>query len=352
MVKRIVALLLGALALHGTSLPAAAEANGDGKAAAKPRQIILISFDGALDNRLWQRSRDFARRSNIDFTYFLSCATLIPRERSADYKAPGMKAGRSNIGFAPTVDDVATRLDHIWAARNEGHEIANHTCGHFDGKEWSREEWLTEFKTFDRVMRDAWKDNGLADQEPEGWSDFVRNDISGFRAPYLSAPDSLFAAQKAHGYRFDASTVTDAPLPPKEKKGLYRFGLPLIPEGPSDRKIIAMDYNLFIRHSAGIDHPSKAAEFAERSYEAFRAAFDAQYHGDRVPLQIGLHFVEMNGGAYWAAMERLAADVCHLPDVACVTYSKALALMADDRRRLAQSGQRQDAIEATGSLTP
>lgn len=352
MLKRIAALLLGVLGLGGSPLDAFAETGGDGQVATKPRQILLISFDGALDNRLWQRSRDFARRSNIEFTYFLSCATLIPRERAGDYKAPGKKAGRSNIGFAPTVEDVAARLDHIWSARAEGHEIASHTCGHFDGKDWSREDWLAEFSTFDRVMLNAWKDNGLADREPKGWSDFVRNDITGFRAPYLSAPDSLFDAQKVHGYRFDASTVTDAPLPPKQTKGTYRFGLPLIPEGPSNRKIIAMDYNLFIRHSAGIDHPSKATEFSERSYKAFRTAFDAQYNGERVPLQIGLHFVEMNGGAYWAAMEKLAAEVCHLPDVACVTYSKALSLMADDRRRLAQARHAEDDVDTTGSLTP
>ena len=61
--------------------------------------------------------------------------------------------------------DVAARLDHIWSARAEGHEIASHTCGHFDGKDWSREDWLAEFKAFDRVMLGAWKDNGLAEQD-------------------------------------------------------------------------------------------------------------------------------------------------------------------------------------------
>ncbi|KPF46478.1 polysaccharide deacetylase family protein [Rhizobium sp. AAP43] len=341
MFKRILALFLALSPMVVSPLPALAEttAPDGGKPAARPRQILLVSFDGAHDNRLWQRSRDFARRSDAKFTYFVSCTTLIPRERAGDYKAPGKKAARSNIGFAPTVEDVATRLDHIWSAHNEGHEIASHTCGHFDGKDWSREDWLREFDSFDRVMLNAWKDNGLTDREPDGWADFVRTDITGFRAPYLSAPESLFEAERAHGYRYDASTVTDAPLMPKDKKGLARFGLPLIPEGPKGRKIIAMDYNLFIRHSAGMDHPSKADEFAERSYKAFRAAFDNQYDGDRIPLQIGLHFVEMNGGAYWTAMERLVSEVCHLPDVACVTYSEALAMMADDRRRVAQSGQ-------------
>ncbi|THV15546.1 polysaccharide deacetylase family protein [Rhizobium rhizophilum] len=299
----------------------------EGAGGAKPKQLLLVSFDGAHDNRLWARSRNIAKRADAHFTYFLSCATLIPRARAADYKAPGIKAGRSNIGFASDVEEVSVRLDHIWKARSEGNEIASHTCGHFDGKDWTKAQWLNEFETFDQVLLNAWKDNGLADREPKDWADFVKNDITGFRAPYLSAPDSLFQAEREHGFRYDASVVTHDPALPVKKTGLARFGLPLIPEGPRERRIIAMDYNLFIRHSAGIDHPSKGDEFAERSYKAFRQAFETQYNGDRIPLQIGVHFVTMNGGAYWAAMERLVAEVCPRPDVACVTYSEALDML-------------------------
>jgi peptidoglycan/xylan/chitin deacetylase (PgdA/CDA1 family) len=323
-------LMAFSLALTATTVLAGAPApaaNGAGED--RQKQILLVSFDGAHDNRLWARSRAIAKRANAHFTYFLSCTTLIPRARADDYKAPGIKAGRSSIGFATDADEVTIRLDHIWKARGEGHEIASHTCGHFDGKDWTKAEWLKEFKTFDRVLLNAWKDNGLADREPKDWADFVKNDITGFRAPYLSAPDSLFQAEREHGFRYDASVVSHDPALPAREGGLARFGLPLIPEGPKERRIIAMDYNLFIRHSAGLDHPSKRDEFAERSYKAFREAFESQYNGDRIPLQIGLHFVEMNGGAYWAAMERLVTEVCPLPDVACVTYAQALAMLED-----------------------
>ncbi|QLF68271.1 polysaccharide deacetylase family protein [Peteryoungia desertarenae] len=302
------------------------------------KQLVLISFDGALDNRLWERSRNFAKAHGIHFTYFLSCTTLIPRERAGDYKAPGMKAGRSNIGFAASPEDVSLRLRHIWEAHTEGHEIASHTCGHFDGKEWTKAEWLTEFETFHRVLANVWKDNGEANQEPEGWADFVSNGIIGFRAPYLSAPESLHAAQREFGYRYDASLVSHDPERPRTVKGVTRFALPLIPEGPRQRRIIAMDYNLFIRHSAGLNNPSRAAEFEESAYQAFRAAFESEYRGARAPLQIGLHFVEMNDGAYWRAMERLASDVCGLPDVACVTYRQALDMLEGEGDQAATPG--------------
>ncbi|SIQ31653.1 Polysaccharide deacetylase [Rhizobium sp. RU33A] len=325
MFRSLIAFSLAAMAT--TAFAEAPDPTAKGAEEQRPKQLLLVSFDGAHDNRLWARSREIGQKANARFTYFLSCTTLIPRARAGDYKAPGIKAGRSNIGFAMSAEEVGNRLDHIWKARTEGHEIASHTCGHFDGKDWSKAEWLTEFDAFDRVLANAWKDNGFADREPNGWADFVENDITGFRAPYLSAPESLFQAEREHGFRYDASIVTHDPTLPVEEGGLARFGLPLIPEGPRERRIIAMDYNLFIRHSAGIDHPSKADEFAERSYQAFRSAFDRQYDGERIPLQIGLHFVEMNGGAYWIAMERLVTEVCALPDVACVTYAEALDML-------------------------
>lgn len=326
--------LTACLAFPLTAL--AAQSDTPSKIAAdKPKQLVLISFDGALDNRLWDRSRTFAKAHNLHFTYFLSCTTLISRANAASYKAPGMKAGRSNIGFAPTSDDVGQRLDHIWQAHLEGHEIASHTCGHFDGKDWSKANWLTEFETFHRVLANAWKDNDHAALEPKGWAEFAKSGIIGFRAPYLSAPESLHAAQRDYGYRYDASLVSHDPEHPDSREGVTHFALPLIPEGPRQRRIIAMDYNLFIRHSAGINNPSQAAEFEERAYDAFRAAFNAQYQGERVPLQIGLHFVEMNGGAYWRAMERLAAEVCGMPDVACVSYAQALDMLGSEDEQVA-----------------
>ncbi|RYE61034.1 MAG: polysaccharide deacetylase, partial [Rhizobiaceae bacterium] len=132
--------------------------------------------------------------------------------------------------------------------------------------------------------------------------------------------------------------VTKGPMMPEEEDGLIRFGLPLIPEGPSQRPIIAMDYNLFIRHSGGIDNPSQSSTFEERAYSAFRAAFDREYDGDRIPVQLGFHFVEMNGGAYWRAMERLVSEVCNRDDVACVSYKQAIPMIAERRKAKATSG--------------
>jgi hypothetical protein len=307
----------------GPCLPALSLASD----ADRPRQLLLVSFDGAGDNALWQRSRAFARKANIRFTYFLSCSLVIAREDAGLYKGPHHRAGRSNIGFAQTRREARERLAHVWQAHGEGHEIASHTCGHFDGAQWSAGDWRVEMTSFRSILSDAWAANGAAADEPDGWRDFVAG-IEGFRAPYLSAPASLLEAERAEGFAYDASGVAKGPMLPAEKQGVLAFGLPLIPEGPKGRPIIAMDYNLFIRHSAGVENPSRSAGFEERAYAAFRAAFDRQYEGDRIPLQIGLHFVEMNGGAYWRAMERLVTEVCGREDVGCVTYGEAIREIA------------------------
>src|SRR5690606_31580364 len=142
--------------------------------------------------------------------------------------------------------------------------------------------------------------------EPEGWRDFAENDVVGFRAPYLATGAGLYRALAESGFRYDASGISRGPVEPVEKDGVVRFSLPLIPEGPAKKRIIAMDYNLYVRHSGGREAPQESAVFAERTYNAFHAAFQREYAGSRTPLEIGFHFTLMNDGAYWNALERFA----------------------------------------------
>jgi len=311
------------------ALPAAASA------ADQPKQLVIISFDGAHDNALWQKSREMAARNGAHFTYFLSCTFLMNQDAKKAYQAPHQKRGKSNVGFAQSDDEIRERLGNIWHAHLEGHDISSHACGHFDGRQWSTADWSEEYATFKATLKNAWKGVGLA--EPDGWQDLVEHGIKGFRAPYLSASEGsdMIAAEKKAGFTYDASLVTKGPAMPVVEDGVIRFGLPLIPEGPKDRPIIGMDYNLFVRHSKGEEDAADSKTFEERSYAAFKEAFDKQYAGDRIPLQLGFHFVEMNGGAYWRALDRLVSDVCHRADVACVSYSEAIP-MIEARGKLKQ----------------
>jgi peptidoglycan/xylan/chitin deacetylase (PgdA/CDA1 family) len=292
-----------------------------GSATERPPQYVVISFDGAHEISQWERSRKLARESGARFTYFLSCVYLLSPDKRHLYRGPKAKPGASNVGFAASRDEVAGRLRQIWAARLEGHEIASHGCGHFDGKDWSAAEWRSEFDAFTAILRDAWAINGIP-FEPAAWRKFAETEVTGFRAPYLSTGKALDRALASYKFRYDASGVSRAPAGPDEQAGVVRFSLPLIPEGPEARPVLAMDYNLFVRHSGGLERPSETAAFEERAYQAFRAAFEHQYEGKRVPLQFGFHFTLMNDAAYWRALERFAREACGQAEVRCVTYDE------------------------------
>lgn len=339
-VSRVIATSLAFVA----TLPAFAN-NGTelrGAIGTKP-QYVLISFDNSGSNALWDRSREMSQKSNAKFTYFLSCVFLIDHGDRKSYQAPNEPAGRSNIGFAASKDDIAKRLDNIWRARNEGNEVASHACGHFDGKAWTKADWDHELTTYKKVLRDAWSKYGT-DREPEGWKNFVDKEIRGFRAPYLSESPALLAALRDQGYVFDGSGVSKGPALPLRSGGVYQFGLPTIAEGPQQKPVIAMDYNLFFRHTHAVESTLHLDEYENRAYDAFKGAFERQYQGNRIPFQIGLHFTLMNGDAYWRALERFTSEVCTKPDVRCTTYSEYLketgkvAPVADIQPVLAPSG--------------
>lgn len=288
-----------------------------GPVAAQP-QYVIISFDGALHNEQWERSRALATRTGASFTYFLSCVYLLTRETRGEYKPPDRHAGASNVGFGFSREDVALRLAHIWAARDEGHDIASHGCGHFDGGDWTEAEWSAEFDQFQHVLEESWEINAIPGK-PEGWTEFARSGIVGFRAPYLSTGDGLYAALAEHGFAYDASAVSQGPQRPDTSGRVTHFALPMVAEGPKERPVIAMDYNLFVRHSGGVEQEDDGS-FEDRTVAAFTAALDEQIAGERIPLQIGYHFTLMNGGAYWRALERFALDACARPQVRCVSY--------------------------------
>ncbi len=287
----------------------------------KPDQIVLISFDGAHDNAQWQRSLALGEKTGAKFTYFLNCVFLLSPENKGRFDAPGKGAGKSNVGFGKSRADVSARLGHIWRAHVDGHEIASHTCGHFDGKDWTAKDYAKDRAQFHSIMADAWTINGEP-REPFGWRAFVDDSLKGFRAPYLSTGPGLEAHMRSGGYLYDASGVERGIAQPKMKAGVLRFALPTIPEGPEGRRIIAMDYNLFVRHSGGFERKDVDGVFEKRTLDALYAAFDGQYSGKRNPVQFGLHFTLMNGGAYWRAAERFATDVCGRADVKCITYEE------------------------------
>lgn len=325
--SRILFLPLAAALATGT-----AHAKDDAVETVKRKQLVIVSFDGAHDNLLWEKSRAMARRTGAHFTYFLSCTFLFPKDERAKYQAPHEKRGRSNVGFSQDKEETILRLGEIWLAKLEGHDIGSHACGHFDGGKWSAEDWKAEFAFFRDALKTGWQNAGVGEREPADWQRFVTEDIKGFRAPYLSAGSGLIEALEAEGFAYDASLVSKGPAMPVKSGGIARFALPLVPEGDAQRPVIAMDYNLYVRHSKGKENPEKSAAFEESTLKAYRDAFARQYDGERIPLQLGFHFVEMNAGAYWRALDRFLTETCGKEDVACVSYAEAMDMLENEKK--------------------
>lgn len=345
-------LLATSLSLLGLSLLGPSLSGLVGSAAAaetKPEQLVIVSFDGAHNNALWDKSLALGERTGARFTYFLSCTFLMKwgSPQAAAYKPPHHRAGSSATGFAQTDEEIRIRLHHIWNAHLNNHEIASHACGHFDGGGWSEADWAQEFESFTHTLSNAWTTAGIAAAKPLGWDRFVAHGITGFRAPYLSHGNALPNAVRKAGFRYDASLITKGPALPVDERGLTRFGLPLIPEGPAQKPVIAMDYNLYARHSRTREDAARSAEFEARSLAAYRAAFEGEFNGERRPLQLGFHFVEMNAGAYWRALDTFLTETCQRPGVACVSYAEAL-----DRLKARQAVEKAEAEKTKGGPLP
>ncbi len=112
----------------------------------RPPQFVAIAFDNCTENERWQDWTDFAAEMNRDgetlrFTFFVSGINFLANAKKQIYQGPHQTRGASRINFGGTQDDVRRRIAFINALHRQGHEIASHAVGHFDGRGWSASQW-------------------------------------------------------------------------------------------------------------------------------------------------------------------------------------------------------------------
>jgi hypothetical protein len=291
----------------------------------KPPQFVVLSFDGSKSNETWKEIRAFAsemkeKSAPLHFTFFISAVYLLNPENANTYSPPGHDQGDSQIGFSEGPKATKERIRQINAAFSEGHEIASHAAGHFNGMRWSYEDWKKELSFFDDLIFNVQANNSIIEKIALG-----KSDIIGFRAPELGANSAMMKALADSGYLYDASGVGYAHLwPKKNAAGIWEFPLMTITFVHSGANTISMDYSMYVDQTQGKDLAKKGTELWNTLYtdivDTYTAYFNKNYQGNRAPISIGHHFTMMNDGVYWEAMKSFAREVCGKPEVICGSY--------------------------------
>jgi len=205
----------------------------------------------------------------------------------------------------------------------QGHEIASHAVGHFDGGRWSAAQWEQEFASY----RDIFANAGDKARAATSRLDVPFAKVVGFRAPYLAAGSGLYEALRHDGFRYDTSGISYPDQWPQKRDGLWRFNLETVKIHGLGRGTLSMDYNFIVAQSHGVADPRRAELFKEQMLATYLDYFRASYTGNRAPLNIGHHFEAYQGGVYNEALKEFARRVCGLPEVKCATYTELADFM-------------------------
>jgi hypothetical protein len=308
------------------------------KPSGKPTQFVIFSFDGSESPQMWRDTIDFADHmtasgSPVRFTYFVSGVYFLDYPHKYHYAPPQNPKGTSYLGFAYGKNDILRRVRLINEAASKGNEISSHANGHFNGSAWSLADWNQELSAFKDLLFSAGKN--IEAPNPESYQlNLGLDGIAGFRAPNLGRNSNLMLALKENGFRYDASTTgREDGWPYKLENGLWEIPLPTINFAGTNSKLIAMDYNFYVKQSGAVDVAKKGTpvweEFYDQTLQSYRDYFSKNYEGSRAPVFSAGHFSLWNDGVYFEAMKQFATEVCGKPEVKCGTYTDLLNYAAD-----------------------
>lgn len=310
----------GAATDDGSDSP---DQSGAAQSSERPPQFVLLAFDGSLNLDFWQESRAFAKTAGVKYTYFMSGTYFIPDAKKGNYQGPHHASGKSDIGFGGPAANIELRLEQVKAAHAEGHEMASHANGHFDGSAWTEADWDSEFSQFNPLIFKAADTAGVAPVE----LGFGIQDVKGFRAPLLGFSAGLYKTLAKNDFTYDTSKSGAPNYWPEKIGGVWNFPLAQVRIVGSGKRTLSMDYNFYYTQSAGLPKPENKDAYEKEMLDTYMKYFQDNYFGNRAPVHIGHHFSKWNGGAYWEAMQAFAKRVCGLPEVKCVTYSELVSYM-------------------------
>jgi peptidoglycan/xylan/chitin deacetylase (PgdA/CDA1 family) len=319
----------------------------------RPPQFVMLAFDNCTELERWQDLAAFAAEMNRDgprlhFTFFVSGINFIEDGNRNVYQGPGQRRGYSRINFGGSAEDVGKRVAYVNALYAQGHEIASHAIGHFNGARWSAAQWEQEFSAYRAIVANGGSFNARA---AAATLDVPPEKIVGFRAPYLATGAGLYEALRRDGFRYDTSGISFPDQWPQKRDGIWRFNLAQLRIAGVGRATLSMDYNFSVAQSRGRTDPRHAEAFKEQMLATYLAYFRASYTGNRAPLNIGHHFEAYQGGVYNEALEEFARRVCGLPEVRCAAYSELADFMDRQAPEMLAAYQRGEFAHATPPVT-
>ncbi|WP_030267000.1 hypothetical protein [Streptomyces sp. NRRL B-24484] len=293
----------------------------------KPPQFVVFSWDGALENEdhLFSHFRKVAQENDAHMTFFLSGIYLVPNAKRSLYHPPQHDAGKADISF-PTDAHLRATLEQVRQAWSDGNEIGTHFNGHFcgpkGGGDWSVAEWQSELDQARSFVTD-WKTNTGMKDVPALPFDYTRELVGG-RAPCLEGQTNLLSAEKASGFRYDASSPGEFQVWPAKKGGIWNFPLQLVPYPGKSTQVLSMDFNFLANQSGESTNgdPKKYQAWERETRDGYLNGFERVYNGSRAPLFIGNHFETWNGGIYMQAIEDVVKSVCKREGVRCVSFKE------------------------------
>jgi hypothetical protein len=323
----------------------------------RPPQFVLVSFDGAGWDDMWEYWFDVAQRVPFRFTAFLSGTYLLSDETKDAYHPPYYAPGTSEISwYSP--EDLPTEIAHLNRALAEGDEIGTHFNGHFcsgaglpsGGNSWTTADWDTELAQFFHLLRAYRTINGLPARDH---LNLKPGDVHGVRTPCLEGlPGQLYPALRAHRLTYDSSFSHPGLQWPQRLDGVWEIGMATypvhgtLPDGRTGVPITTMDYNYFFTQRGASDDgltPADSAHDRDQVLATYRDLYEAAWHGDRAPLVLGNHFNDWNGNAYRDALSSFVEETCGRPETQCITYSDLVTWMEAQRpsvlRALRASGR-------------
>ncbi len=299
---------------------------------ATPPQFVVISFDGACNNEIYQRYMEVADRVGAKYTFFVSGLCLLPEDQRLMYQTPGRDAGSSAIGFADDSAEVQQRIVNLTRAYNSGHEIGTHFLGHWcepnDGSvnSWNASEWQSEFSQDAQFMNDWAAINGVSNPTPLPFNHSV---VQGARTPCLEGQrDVMYPLFVDNGFTYDASNSGMLQWPSKNDYGLWDFPLQTMKVVGYDRSNLSMDYNFLCAQNDCQQQAEQATcdRIEQSTYDSLMAVTDALYNGNRAPLFFGNHFNTWVCGAYTNALTRYIEDAsAQYPDLKFISNKDLVA---------------------------